>query len=158
MSINMRTAGRGWAGLCLAQLAVTAATIDANTFTFVSTNPGTYPNANDFHISIGGNFIDDPKSSVFPNSDGKNTGQGNFSGATLGNNGSHDVKFKSTGNNPKPRGYFTWHDQDKPSVKISAEVRSKALDGQFVSFTPMGGGGLLASLDQQWRLGPLQPR
>ena len=132
-----------------ALLSARGSTIDSNSFTFVSTDPK-HPMANDFHLRINPNekLVQDPQSGTFPNSSGKGTSSGDFSGENLANNASTNVTFQSDGNSPKPRGYFTWHDQDAPGKQISGETRSKALDGLFVSFIPSGGGGsLLASLD-----------
>lgn len=128
----------GWLGFTSPLFAGTI--IDANSFTFVN-NTGGGGAASDFHLQIGGKFVGDPSSSVFPNRS-VNVGTANFSGNTLANGGSHNVKFKSNGFNPKPRGHFTCPDpaDATKTVRCSATVRSKALDGTLVAFAPAGGG------------------
>ena len=77
-------------------LPVRADDITANKFTFKSNDP-TVTTANDFHLKLSrGQFIGEPTSDRFPNhtnADGKtNT---DFSGNTINNNDSTNVKFKS---------------------------------------------------------------
>ncbi|QQO52100.1 MAG: PEP-CTERM sorting domain-containing protein [Thiohalocapsa sp. PB-PSB1] len=119
-----------------------ATVIDANSFTYVDPT-GNNRAANDFTITIGGFFVGPPSSSVFPNNDfpypgGKpstRTNKVKFSGNDLASGSSHNVKFKSTGPNPNPRGQFTINNNP-----VGGIVKSKDLKGRPVAFIPSGSG------------------
>ena len=119
-------------------------TIDSNSFTFDTNVPDIDSPANDFHLEIDGNFIGTPSSDSFPNRTVTNnqgddgtptTATADFSGGTVKDEMSHNVKFKATGAFPSPRGQFT-----KDRVIAGGVVKSKALDGTEVAFVPVNGG------------------
>ena len=122
-----------------APIAAAITVIDANSFTFKSSNAALFPTARDFHLSAAG-AITKVKSSVFPNRT-VSGGTADFSGNTLADGASHNVTFESTAGKPKPRGYFTCLNAQGVDVQCSAEVSSKALDGSTVAFVPDGLGG-----------------
>jgi len=141
-------AGRIWLALAIFSAAACAAhrvsadTIDANSFTFTNALQQESP-ANDFHLTIKGNFVGTPSSDVFPNRSNPTNvqvpmpmGTVDFSGNSVALGSSANVKFQSTGNKPSPTGYFT---KDHTSVGDNP-IMSKALDGTVVSFVPRLGG------------------
>jgi len=111
--------------------------IDANAFTYDTAQK---VDANDFHIEISGTFKDAPESDVFPNRT-YSGGKADFSGSTVPPGGSHNVKFKSTGDKPAPKGQFT-----KDGKNVGGVVKSKALDGTTVAYVPNGTGGYAVTL------------
>jgi hypothetical protein len=116
--------------------------IDADCFKFHTTVPDIESPANDFHLTITGQFVGDPSSDAMPNRTTTNdtvagTGTSDFSGGTVLDGNKLCVKFKSAGGTaPSPTGYFT---KDHKPVGDSS-VQSKALDNSVVSYMPASDG------------------
>jgi PEP-CTERM motif len=121
--------------------------IDSDTFKFIPSNPGRFPNANNFELTIGGRFVGVPASNVFPNrsiTSNDPRGMAMFSGNTIPNpmnmNGEVNISFQSNAVRNAPAGFFTFTNAMGTTNQVSGVAYSKALDGTRVVFSPMGPG------------------